>query len=72
VAETPLRRIFNSIEGQAITSPTPQTYEAMGQLPIAGPNVKPQTLEIDVAPWQRISVQFKAVHADVPPETGQF
>ena len=54
------------------TSVTSQPFEVHTSLPVAGPNAKPQLVEIDVAPWQRISVQFKAVHARRNEEAGSI
>ena len=55
-----------------MTSATPQSFEAPTSLPVAGPNAKPQLVEIDVGPWQRISVQFRAVHARRNEEAGSI
>ncbi len=57
--------------GMAMTSSaTSQPSEAFSSLPVAGPNAKPQLVEIDVAPWQRIAVLYKAVHASRTAESG--
>lgn len=39
-------------------------------MPPAGPAAKPQTVDILVAPWQRITVIFRSVHAQRTGETG--
>ncbi len=46
------------------------TFTSPDLLPIAGPHAEPQTVEIDVAPWQRISVQFRAVRVSRCAEAG--
>ena len=48
---------------------TPQSFDT-ATLPAAGPSAKPQMVEIDVAPWQRIAVLFRAVHATRTEESG--
>ena len=35
--------------------------KVLGSLPIPGPQAKPQTVEIHVTPWRRISVRFRPV-----------
>jgi hypothetical protein len=39
-------------------------------LPPAGPNAKPQQVEIAVAPWQRVAVLFRAAHVAKSEESG--
>jgi hypothetical protein len=39
-------------------------------LPTAGPGARPQLIEIDVAPWQRIEVLFRASQATRNDESG--
>jgi hypothetical protein len=39
-------------------------------LPTAGPGASPQLIEIDVAPWQRIAVLFRASQAARNDESG--
>lgn len=46
------------------------TFIAGESLPIAGPQSVPQTVEIDVGPWQRISVRFQAVKVSLSDEVG--
>jgi hypothetical protein len=45
------------------TAPTP-SLQSQSSLPGAGPGAKPQLVEIDVAPWHRISVLFRAVQGE--------
>jgi len=41
-------------------------------MPPAGPTAKPHIAEILVAPWNRISVMFRSVHAQKTGETGSI
>ena len=45
---------------------------SLPEMPPAGPTAKPHIAEILVAPWNRISVMFRSVHAKKTGETGSI
>jgi hypothetical protein len=51
-------------------APSPVSLDVPASLPSAGPGASPQLIEIDVAPWQRIAVMFRASQAIRNDESG--
>ena len=45
-------------------------FSAPLTLPPAGPQAKPQLVEVDVTPWRRISLRFLPAHATKSDESG--
>ena len=52
------------------SAPSFVSHDVPTSLPSAGPGVSPQLIEIDVAPWQRIAVMFRASQAVRNDESG--
>jgi len=52
------------------SAPSFVSHDVPTSLPSAGPGVTPQLIEIDVAPWQRIAVMFRASQAVRNDESG--
>ena len=58
---------------ESMTSATSQPFAATGSsLPPAGPTATPQLVEIDVGPWRRISVLFRATQVAKSEESGSI
>jgi hypothetical protein len=47
-----------------VSTTPPAPLQAPSSLPAAGPTAPPHLIEIDVAPWHRISVLYRSVQGE--------